>query len=78
MYQLQRDMGRIEATLENAVETIQDIRQSQAEMRSELGDIKTALSNQKAVNTWNWKIIGSVSAFSVILTQLVNYIKLNI
>lgn len=75
MHQLQRDIGRIEATLDNAVENIQEIRSSQAEMRRELGEIKTALSNQKAVKDYNWKILGSVGVIGGIVGNLLGYLK---
>lgn len=75
MNELQRDIGRMEATLGNAVENIQEIRSSQAEMRRELGEIKTALSNQKAVKDWNWKLLGASGAIGGIIGSFLSYAK---
>lgn len=76
MNELQRDIGRMEATLGNAVENIQEIRSSQAEMRRELGEIKNALSNQRAVKEWNWKVLGSVGIVGGIVGNLLGYLKI--
>ena len=72
---IERDIGRMESKIEAAAENIQEIRTSQAEMRREISEIHTALAGQKAVREWNWKVIGSISAISIIVTQIVNYLK---
>ena len=76
MSDLHRDIGRMESSLSNAVENIQEIKSSQVEMRRELGEIKTALSNQRAVKEWNWKLLGASGAIGGFIGGALSYLKI--
>lgn len=71
MPDIQRDMGRFEATQEIMKEDVKQIKR-------DIADIKEAIYGREAVSAWNWKLIGSISGISIIFTQLISYVKIAI
>ena len=67
-FQLQRDLGRVESKLEDARDDIRDL-------RAEVGELKTLLTQRQAVSTWNWKVLGGVAVVASILTHVINWVK---
>ena len=64
----QRDLGRVESKLEDAREDIK-------ELRTEIGEIKSILTGQTAVSTWNWKVLSGVAVLASLATHVINWVK---
>lgn len=65
MNAIQRDLGRIEATQEIMKEDVKQI-------KTDLADIKNALSGQKAVKENDWKRLSVLGLIVTIVNQIIN------
>lgn len=65
---IQRDLGRIEATQEIMKEDVKQI-------KADLAEIKDSISNAKAVKAYSGKQLVAVGAGVTFLGQLINYLK---